>query len=105
MRRHSVADVVHSTMGEGNPSHLTEGRFYRYQGDPDWTPGDPRYRDDTSRAQAVTPERLLRLEDFARHRDDGLSIAEAGLRLDPPVKAATAYRFEAESKALRKAAS
>ena len=46
-----------------------------------------------------------RLEEFASYRDDGLSIAEAGLRLDPPVKDKTAYRMERESKALRKAAS
>ena len=101
--RLTAHSVGYSTIGQSNPFESMSGG-YRYNKDPDWTPGDPRYREDTGGAQAVTPERARRLEEFAGYRDEGLSIAEAGLRLDPPVKDKTAYRFERESKAFRKAA-
>jgi hypothetical protein len=32
-------------MGQANPYQLGADRAYKYRGDPDWVPGDPRYRD------------------------------------------------------------
>ena len=59
--------------------------------------GDKRVREEPGRP-AVTPERARRLAEFARYRDEGASIAEAGARLDPPVGVKTAYVFERDRK-------
>ena len=84
---------------------MTGAKPYRWQGINDWVPGDPRYREVTAQGAAATAEHARRLTEYARLRDEGLTVAEAGERLDPPVKKKTAYRYERESKELREAAS
>jgi hypothetical protein len=99
VRRHSVADVVHSTMGEGNPSHLTAVKPYHYRGRPGW-PFDPETRDDPGGvdkakggALARQADRQRRLAEFtvARVRDR-LDVIPAGERVGVTRK--TAQRYE-----------
>ena len=69
---------------------------YQYQGRPGW-PFDPASRDETG-TSAGTPERARRLAEYARYRAEGLSITEAGARLDPPVGVKRAYQYERDCK-------
>jgi hypothetical protein len=100
VRRHSVGDVVHTTMGEGNPSHLTAARPYRYKGRPGW-PDDPATRDDRGEinppkggALARAAERKRKLAVFVAARVEGLDIVAAGVRAGVARK--TAYRYETD---------
>jgi hypothetical protein len=77
-----------------------EEKSYRYHRDPDWTPGDPRYRDDPPAGTAGDGTALTnstarmheRLRVFCQHRDAGLSIAMAGRATG--VASETSYKYE-----------
>ena len=93
-----------STLGQANPAHVGEGNFYRRFGSPEWVPNHPDFRDagtTPGRAAGLTKERAARLAEFGRLRAQGLSIPQAGGRLQPPVKAKTAYRYEREWRAMQ----
>ena len=102
--RRAVPDVVYSTIGQSNPSHVTLSRPYRWRGDPTWTPGDPRFREETRPAPggvANTTRRHARLERFAAilaHLADGpadatdADIREAGKAVGVGEKTAREYR-------------
>ena len=96
--------VTASTIGEGNPSHLTERSNYRYKGRGEGWPLDPETRDDKGIVQPLTGgaverkagrERRLAIYTAARAR--GLDIIPAGL--EAGVLEKTAYRYEADMKA------
>ena len=93
-----MPSVVMSTMGEGNPSHVTRATPYRYQGRPGW-PFDPASRDDRGENQepkggalARAAERKRKLAEFTAARAEGLGIIPAGERAGVGRK--TAYRYE-----------
>lgn len=93
-----MPSVVHSTLGEGNPSHLTDRKGYRYHGRPGW-PFDPDSRDDRGEinapkggALARKVERERKLAVFIAARAEGLGIIPAGERAGVGRK--TAYRYE-----------
>ncbi len=96
-------EVTASTLGQANPAHVGEGNYYRRFGSPEWVPNHPDFRDDDTprRATGITRERAKRLAEFGRLRAQGLSIPEAGGRLQPPVKAKTAYSYEREWRAMQ----
>ena len=94
--------VTASTIGEGNPSHLTERKDYAYKGREGW-PLDPATRDDKGviqppRGGAKTrkAEREKRLAIYIAARTEGLDIVPAGERAG--VESKTAYRYERDMK-------
>ena len=96
--RVTSASVAYSTVGEGNPSHVTRGTSYRYQGRPGW-PFDPDSRDDGGKVEATnsgalvrSAERKRKLAVFTAARAEGLGIIPAGERAGVGRK--TAYRYE-----------
>ena len=96
MRR--VPGVVSSTLGEGNASHLTEHKPYRYQKREGW-PLDPETRDDKGIAQPLTggaverkAGRERRLAIYIAAREHGLGVVDAGV--EAGVKAKAAHRYE-----------
>lgn len=95
-------DVTYSTMGRTSHAHVAEGRPYRYRGDPDWTPNDPRYKEDPThlgRAAGITEERAKRLKEFGEYLDQGLSAVQAGRLLG--VQPSTARHYQRDLKILR----
>src|SRR5207244_4434143 len=96
-------EVTASTMGQGNPSHVGEGNWYRWNGDPGKSEAAIGTTSVHPGGSQPSPERVKRLEEFARLRDEEkLSVAEAGERLG--VKATTARTYARELRALRRAA-
>ena len=101
--RRAVPDVVHSTLGQSNPSHVNLSKPYRWRKIPGWIPGDMRYREDVvARTSQVSPERAQRIAEFGGYRDEGLSVTEAGQRMG--IAPSTARTYERERRALGKAA-
>jgi hypothetical protein len=106
-------EVTYSTMGQGNPAHAAERKNYKFKKDPDWVPNDPRYREGRSEqdiaegarsggqatASRRAAERARRIAEFARHRDEGKSVAAAGRLVGVAYK--TARTYEHELRALR----
>ena len=89
--------ITASTLGEGNPSHLTERSNYRFKGRPGW-PDDPETRDDKGEIQGPKggakvrkAERLARLAIFTAAREEGLDVIPAGKRAGVGRKAAAGY--------------
>ena len=96
--RRAAPEVVASTLGEGNPAHLTDRTNYRYRGRPGW-PYDRETRDDKGVIQppkcgAVVRKagRQERLKLFTAARAEGLPVEDAGKRVGVARK--TAYRYE-----------
>ena len=90
--------ITASTLGEGNPSHLTERSNYRFKGRPGW-PDDPETRDDKGIAQPLTggaverkAGRERRLAIYIAARARGLGVVDAGL--EAGVKEKAAHRYE-----------
>ena len=98
--------VTATSLGPVNPGyrHLSGG--YRWRNTPGWTPGDARFREPAGPPPPATvakaAARAARIAEFARHREQGLSILEAGRRVGITRK--TAYVYERDSKALGEAA-
>jgi hypothetical protein len=93
--------VTASTIGQANPSQVSESKPYRYNGDPDWTPGDARYKEEPApgHAAGLTRERAKRLEEFGEYLDQGLNAVQAGRLLG--IQPSTARHYERDLKALR----
>jgi hypothetical protein len=94
--------VVGSTIGEGNPAHLTGRKEYRYKGRPGW-PHDPATRDDQGVIQKpqggalvrkANRQERLKLFTAAREEKPPLSVEAAGKRAGVARK--TAYRYESD---------
>lgn len=107
MRKAVTGSVTYSTMGQSNPSPLTERSGYQYRGRDGW-PFDPETRDDKGEtrkpqggAEARKAQRARNLAEFTAARAEGLDIEAAGERVG--VVRETAYRYEKARKA-RKAA-
>ena len=95
--------VTASTIGEGNPSHLTERKDYRYKDRGEGWPLDPETRDDKGVIQPLTggaverkAGRERRLAIYIAARAEGLDIVPAGERAGVLEK--TAYRYERDMK-------
>ncbi len=95
--------ITASTIGEGNPSHLTERTNYRYKDRGEGWPLDPETRDDKGEIQPLKggavvrkAEREARLKVFIAARARGLGILDAGL--EAGVLDKTAYRYERDMK-------
>ena len=103
MRSRDGIRVTMSTAGSVTPGFATLSGGYRYQGDPDWTPGDPRFREDIPGQQEGIPlvaeERSRRVAEFGRLRESGLGVGEAGMVIG--VKRKTASTYERERLAAR----
>ena len=101
--------VTASTMAEANPSQVTASRPYRWRKKPDWTPNDPRYRENTpaglvpgSGGAVNTSRRTARLAGFtaalaALGYPDPVNapdraVIEAGKRVGVGEKTAKSYR-------------
>ena len=105
--RRTVPDVIHSTMGQANPGHLTEGKFYKFQRDPEWVPNDPRYREpETARRPGPPPGSVnspeAKAERFARFcaaRAEDKSLTAAAIAAGVAIK--TARKYEAERRQQR----
>ena len=87
------------TSGQANPSPLTLGKPYKYRGDPEWEPGDPRYAEPLQGGQLYgsskeTQARNARFAIFAAERDKNICVAEAGRTAG--VQPKTAWRYERE---------
>ena len=94
--------VTASTIGQASPSQVSEGKPYRYRGDPEWVPGDPRYKETAppaGRLPGITEERAKRLEEFGRHIAQGKNAVQAGRLLG--IKPSTARTYERELNALK----
>jgi len=94
--------VTASTIGQANPSQVSESKPYRYRGDPSWTPGDPRYKEEPARLgrlPGLTEDRAKRLEEFAGYLDQGLNAVQAGRLLG--IKPSTARHYERDLRILR----
>jgi hypothetical protein len=93
--------VTASTLGQANPSQVSESKPYRYRGDPEWVPGDARYKEEPApgRAAGLTEDRAKRLEEFAGYLDQGLNAAQAGRLLG--IKPSTARHYERDLRVLR----
>jgi hypothetical protein len=93
--------VTASTIGQANPSQVSESKPYRYRGDPEWVPGDARYKEDPApgHAAGLTRERARRLEEFEKHLDRGLSVNQAGRELG--IKPSTARHYERDLRDLK----
>jgi len=97
LRPISGARITATTLGRGNPAHLTEGRWYRWNGDPakaidrdaEGSPLEPRTRA-TQSAQA----RAERMAVFSAARTEGLPVREAGERAGVAIKTAREYERE-----------
>jgi hypothetical protein len=99
--------VTASTIGQSNPSQVSEGKPYRYRGDPSWTPGDARYRQNIPAHQLAGGEaraerREKRITEFVAalaelgvtdpwHADNSPFIA-AGRKVGVGEKTALSYR-------------
>ncbi len=99
--RRAVPDVIHSTMGQANPGHLTQGKFYKFQGDPEWVPNDPRYREPETRRPGPPPgspnsteAKAGRFAAFCAARESGASVLDAGTAAGIAVKTARKYEQE-----------
>ena len=95
--RRTVPDVIHSTMGQANPSPLTLRTNYCYQDRPGW-PDDPASRDGgegieapKGGAKARKAERERKLAEFTAARTEGLDEAAAGERVGVTRKTAARY--------------
>ena len=95
--------VIASTMGRSNPSPVTLSGGYRYRGIEDWTPNDPRFRQDADRRSGPPPSsskssqsRAARMATFAAARAQGKSVAEAGEAAGVTITTAKTYRRELE---------
>ena len=98
--RVNSASVVMSTMGEGNPSHVTRAKAYRYQNRPGW-PFDPASRDGGGEIEAPKggalarkAERERKLAIFTAARAEGLSVTAAGERAGVARKTANRYEHD-----------
>lgn len=95
-------EVTYSTMGQQNPSQVTLSKPYRWQGIADWVPGHPDYRGDVPRPAGASKgsksaeAKAERFRKFCQHREDGLSIADAGKALG--IGSSAARQYEAERK-------
>ena len=93
--------MIGSTMGVSTPATAGDGHAkpYRYRGDPDWTPGDRRYRDKTTEPSGgsslhnlkSSASRRERLAEFASYLEQGLTAAQAGKLLKIAPKTARTY--------------
>jgi hypothetical protein len=105
--------VTASTIGQSSASPVTLSGGYKYRGDPDWVPGDARYREPGSPANRMaagsggavnTERRQERLRGFAAaladlgHPDPvqapNPAVVEAGERIGVGEKTAKSYRTE-----------
>jgi len=109
-------EVTYSTMGQSNPATVAEGAgSYRYRGDPDWTPGDPRYRE---QARSGKPDggpgsagrKQKRVDDFAAAlREQGYdpwtapkaAVIKAGRQVGVGEDTARGYRNELKLRSLQ----
>ena len=89
--------VTASTIGEGNPSHLTERKNYVFKKRPGW-PADPETRDDKGvihppkgGAKTRKAQRERMIDEFTVARLDGLSVKDAGERVGVTWKTARKY--------------
>ena len=102
-------EITASTMGRSSPASVGSGRYYRWRGLCE--PGDPRYREPAPRpaSEAVmdgvralgrqsSAGKAARVAEFARLREGGLTVQEAGRRLVPPVSPKTARAYERQIK-------
>lgn len=97
--------VTPLTSGPVTPGYEQLGKPYRWRKTPGWTPGDARFRESAAPPPPATvakaAARAARIREFARHREQGLGILEAGRRVGVTTK--TAYVYERDSKALGEA--
>ena len=94
-------EVTYSTMGQAGPGTAALSRPYRYHGDPEWTPGDRRYRETEPSHPGPPPghpnsseARIARLAAFTKAREDGKTVAEAARAAG--IAAKTGRRYERE---------
>ena len=103
--RRAVPDVVMTTMGQSSRTSLTDRKPYRWQGNADWTPNHPRYREVIVRPanlQPMSSGRQQRIAEFAALLDEGLTVSQAGEQMG--VAPRTAELYEREGRHLRRAA-
>ena len=93
--------VTASTIGEGNPSHLTRDTSWRHQGRPaGWPldrathddPGDSQAHKGGSEARKASRQERIKLFSAARAEEPQPSVEDAGKRVGVARK--TAYRYE-----------
>ena len=105
--------AVASTMGRANPSHVTLTKPYRYQGDPDWTPGAPHLVETREKPSAggnglpaghrnSSESKAERFAVFCAAMDAGAKYRKAGEAAGVGLK--TAQRYNRDRKALLVAA-
>lgn len=91
---------VSTTMGVSTPATVAEDAGaggYKYRGDPDWTPGDPRYREPgkgeplPQNARATTGKRQ-RMAEYTRLRLEGASKDQAAAEIG--ISSSTAGYYE-----------
>jgi hypothetical protein len=84
------------TSGQSSPASVATGTgFYRWRGHADWTPNDPRFREETSGAPAVCKaEKAVRLKEFAGYLEQGLTAQQAGRLIGIAAKTARTYERE-----------
>ena len=94
--------VTALTSGQPTPASVGNGKPYRYRGDPNWTPGDGRYRDGAEPPSELCSQNAVRsagkrqrLAEFARlTTEEGLTQTQAAARLGICLSTAQEYARE-----------